>query len=141
MKLTFETVMVVAILTAGIYGCSTVERTVYDQEVVPVTNSAGAVSLQTNLVIKPAVQTGVDVVGAVPHPYAAIGSAVVGWALWGYAAWRNSRNKKAAKAVIAGTQAYKKTLGEKEREKLVAALVDAQAASGVRPDVNELRGK
>lgn len=116
----------------------------YDKEVIPASTNAVTGEITpgaTNLIAKPSVVEGIGIVQSVPHPYATLGGMVLSLAYAGYLGFRNSQNKRAAKSVIAGTQSYKETLGEKEREKLVAALVDAQEASGTRPVVNELRGK
>lgn len=138
-----STFLALVVLGCGLFAaCSTIDRA-YDQEVVPVATNVttGVVTYTTNLVAKPAVTTGLTIVESIPHPYATLGGMVLSLVYAGYLGFRNSRNKKAAKAVIAGTQSYKETLGDKEREKLVEALVDAQEASGTRPVVNELRGK
>lgn len=138
-----STLLALVLVACGlVIGCQSVERTVYDQQVSPETNSVtGQVTLVTNLTVKPAVQTGVEIIGTVPTPYTALGATAISLALAGYAAWRNSRSKKAAKAVTAGVQTYKETLPDKERAKLVKVLVDAQDAAGIRPEVNSIRGK
>lgn len=137
-------VLAVCVVAPGLFvACSTVERTIYDEQVVPASTNAQTGEItpaRTNLAANPNVETGIAVIGAVPTPYTVIGSAAAAILYGAYMTWRNSRKNKTNVAMVKGIEEYKvaEKLSDAEVEKLNAILKDKQEAAGVRPEVTKI---
>jgi hypothetical protein len=129
-------------------------NTVFVTNTVPVTDAAGNVTdtqiitpvqtfqyappvSVTNLVPRASVQTGVELVGSLPVPFAGTAAALLGLLYSGYAA---VRNKKTSVALVKGVEAFRTWAqttpeGRQIDSKLVSMLKEHQEISGVLNEV------
>lgn len=98
---------------------------------VPTTNSAGNLELKDN----PAITQTLKTTGALPIPYASLGSSV---ALALLALYREKRNKSVLKSVVASVETARDTLTPEQDASFVQALALHQEASGVQPAVDKI---
>ncbi len=118
------------------------------QTVVPtVTYEYSPVTYRTNLVPRPSIDGGLEVVGALPVPFAGTAAVVLGWAVHAYAAFRNKKRSDAvAESLITGIEAGRRAIREtpeglKLDSVIKAKLKDSQIANGVWPAVRNLVGE
>ncbi|HYE30971.1 MAG TPA: hypothetical protein VEH27_06075 [Methylomirabilota bacterium] len=98
---------------------------------------------RTNLVPRQSIDDGLQIVGALPIPYAGTATAFLGWL---YTAYRARKNKQTNIALLASVQAVRDWLnttpeGERTDEKVKQILIEQQTVRGAVTEVKRLLDK